>query len=157
MPPEPLHVCGVCGRVLNDRVFYRPDGSDGHEYVHNMQDEPADHEPQPIPYEQAVEQGLVKIRCDFCNRNVGATEEIWTVPCGDFHVMLQHFSRGDWAACGECARFIRDDDWEGLLERVMETYIQNHPEAKFLPPKDFVRGFYGKVQAHQTGPIWRER
>lgn len=62
--------------------------------------------------------------CDFCSD----PEVFASLPCEDFVAdRLQAFgilwaseSKGHWAACKTCDALIRDEDWEGLLDRSLD-------------------------------------
>lgn len=77
--------------------------------------------------------------CDFCNTSLHG-QPIRDYKAVDFQmydsppvvepVPIPNWSRGDWAACAECARLIDAGEWEALAEHsVRSIYPEGHTEA----------------------------
>jgi hypothetical protein len=111
-PYEPS-VCAVCGRVLDHR--------DDVGFVHTVGDAGADHDPIPVPVDQAL---VVAGRCDFCY----ADYPEWVIPAREFEALPGHMSSGDWAACEACARLIESNQWSALQRRAAQSWLQRHGE-----------------------------
>lgn len=121
MSREDLRMCGICRRVLAQRHYYAPGGVLETVWEHGAQDRTLDHEVVPIP----VNDDALLARCDFCNVEV-ALPQSWTVPVADFPEIFgnntEHWSRGDFAACDDCAEFVGAGRWGLLYRRVMDAW-----------------------------------
>lgn len=87
--------------------------------------------------------------CDFCTSN----EPIYqNFPAKDFNWVqvkgVDLNSRGHWAACQTCAEMIKKDDWDGLLNRAIKSFVKNHPDlAKFQSrAKEAIRELHQKFR-----------
>lgn len=129
-------VCGVCGRVLDHR--------DDVGFVHTVGDTGADHEPVPVPMEQAL---VVAVRCDFCYVDHPA----WVIPAREFEAMPGHMSAGDWAACDECARLIESNQWSALIRRAAESWQRRHGEPMAAPVLAGLPRLYRLLRKNITG------
>ena len=105
--------CGVCGRVLDHR--------DDVGFVHTVGDAAADHDPVPVPVDQAL---VVAGRCDFCYVDYPA----WVIPAREFEALPGHMSAGDWAACDACVALIESNQWSALIRRAAESWQRRHGE-----------------------------
>jgi hypothetical protein len=61
--------------------------------------------------------------CDFCTREVPQGEG-WVLPANSFEMPpLPWGSQGDWLTCSPCADLIRADDWETLIDYVVDHSV----------------------------------
>lgn len=148
MPEQPLMVCAVCGRVLDEFVL---DGVG--RYMHTLKDQRReDHPAVPVLASEIVH---FNARCDFCGDDVSQAE-VWTVPSRDFFRAAQvageppTVSQGDWAACPVCAELICAGDWNGVIARVARTHKLTHPMIL-----DMVREDYARLRIAMTGAPYK--
>ena len=131
----PRHVCAVCGRVLE---FWEGKG-----WFHNLGDESLwDHPPVPVRDTEII----VVEKCDFCY----ADEPGWVIPARSF-VSLASNSGGNWAACDDCERLIRRNDWNGLIRRVKAAWESRHGPME-APVEAGIRHLYRQLRKAITGP-----
>lgn len=84
--------------------------------------------------------------CDFCS----ATPIYASYDCADFvmdtpmgkQVPLDSVSKEAWAACKVCSELVDKEDWEGLLDRSVETFRQKYGT---VIPADWLRPELRKV------------
>jgi hypothetical protein len=131
----------VCGRTL------AYSGSRGH--FHSVQDEPADHLPVPVPYEELGEQ--FRGRCDFCNDELPE----FVLPVRDFILDIDRGqgSTADWAACRECATMLERDDWNGVRRRSMAKWQDKHGDYGAPDRERLINRLYRQVRKNITGAI----
>jgi hypothetical protein len=93
--------------------------------------------------------------CDFCSDDV-----IYAAHgCKDFVLRFGMFgSTGGFAACAVCHIMIVNEDWNGLLERCLETFlIKNIPvsERKNIwlraELSEYLRSIHEAFRANRTG------
>jgi hypothetical protein len=93
------------------------------------------------------------MNCDFCGAET-TKEELLVVPTRPFAIPEISFRNESWGwgACGLCATYIRDLDWDGLLDRAVKNHAQG--EQVRLP----LELVYFGVRMHQNGPVrgWDE-
>jgi hypothetical protein len=70
-------------------------------------------------------------RCDFCGTT--ELEGAKTYACEPFAQRNVQYDGRDWEACEECARFIDQDDWAGLLDRFRSQAPETLPGWEMLP------------------------
>jgi hypothetical protein len=93
--------------------------------------------------------------CDFCFK-AETKETLWTFKCLDFQVQAlsdsgeRHGvlnSRGNWAACEDCARLVEQNDKKTLLERIFSDPFYSDPIAR-AGLKTMIDGYF----AYRIGP-----
>lgn len=105
--------CRTCRQPLN--VFTHADGV---EYIHARAWAEHNHEPDPIP----LADGEVEWVCDFCTDG----EVTYAFYGARVSTVIPGFggandTNGRWAACDQCAAYVRRGDIEGLVQHVMRT------------------------------------
>jgi hypothetical protein len=144
---EKVMVCAVCGRVLDRRQRWPQ--WDKTEYEHTAQDRDAeaDHPAVAVPQRR---NDVSRPRCDFCNADQ-VQGSLWIVPATSFEMpgMPGNFSDGDWAACDDCASYIRENKWDGLVRYVCT--LRATPAYMNL-----VTALYQTLQRHITGLPYKE-
>lgn len=88
------------------------------------------------------------MNCDFCG-NETTKEDLTVLPVDRFNIPplgYWNFSWG-WGACTDCAPFLRESDWLGLLDRA----TTHHPEGERMRPL-LAYVYLGLVQ-HANGPL----
>lgn len=136
LPPFQPSVCGVCGRVLDHR--------DDIGFVHTVGDAAADHDPMPVPMDEAL---VVAGRCDFCY----ADYPEWVIPAREFEALPGHMSSGDWAACEECIRLIDSNQWSALQRRAAQSWLSRHGEPMAAPVLANLPRLYRLLRSNITG------
>lgn len=88
------------------------------------------------------------MNCDFCGEET-TKEEIKALPVDRFEIPSINYWNFSWAwgACPECALFIFDNDWEGLLLRAVEHHPSGEKAALVLAI------VYAGLQNHVNGPL----
>jgi hypothetical protein len=94
--------------------------------------------------------------CDFCRETPVVTE----YPCEDFIALATESadsgSIGQWMACQLCSERIDAGDVEGLSERAIHKYIEQHPEENSIETHIALdlglRGLHRSFMEHRTGP-----
>lgn len=110
-------MCGVCGRTLEDwydgeRVFYR----------HAVLDEPADHPPVAVRWEDMP--GQHRLRCDFCWEEPVTHTLIVDKETGLPSVNV-HWDK-QWAMCQPCTDLVLADRWLDLRRRAFAKHQAEH-------------------------------
>ena len=176
-PDTPIWmVCQICTRPLNT---FQPFNGGPTVHQHPTRPDPTyDHEPIPIPRDQAEH---VVMECDFCSspdvawiyptstpmKNTLAIETSQTVE-HDHETMRDHTIRRermtgheelrrnnfspDWAACGPCSTLIDRYDAGALASRVSKLLPARPPQnllRKFY--RDFLRTTLAKRRPTPTG------
>ena len=99
--------------------------------------------------------------CDFCS----ASPVAWRYPARSFVAYavagVVGESVGDWTACGVCHGLIEAGDRRGLLERSIQTFLAQNPEADDVEPvvRAQIAAFHRMFFAHRSGepvPVLRE-
>lgn len=98
---------------------------------------------------------MIPLRCDFCYAEVPAGQDV-RIYAKDFEQyvlplkggsLIHVRSNGDWCACPQCLHFLRDKDWDGLTERVVdvETRIYGMPENMV---REFLKTSWERLRAN---------
>ena len=132
----PHTACGVCGHVLNHYS-----GPLGDRWIHTLETDD-DHIPVPVP----VESINTTIMCDFCL----TPNARWALPVEDYEASEHDSNVGDWAACDECAEFLRNNDWDGVTTRAMQAM---RTRRGAIPSRRVFNEMYGQLRKHVTGPV----
>lgn len=145
MEEPPRRVCAICGRTL---ATLRPDDGSETQYMHEIQDVPADH--MAVPVEPGSLQD--RPRCDFCNVDLGG--EHYVLPVRSFEYgNMPAGSLGDWAACPDCARVLEQGRWSDLLRRGVAGWEQRHGGPMDPLMRESLRRMYGMVRRNVVGPV----
>lgn len=92
--------------------------------------------------------------CDFCH----GTPVLYEYPCRDFiSPLTDSHSIGAWLACATCANYIKRGDHEGLAERAVNCYFEQHADqAEKIEVQVAVelglRALHHEFFRHVTGP-----
>jgi hypothetical protein len=137
----PPMICQVCQRVLDALIDI-----DGVRYQHTAHDDTGDHEAVPVPAAAGWSGG----RCDFC----GAGQPTYELPAQDFQVpILDHLSRGAWAACDGCADLVRRGWWRALLRQAIAQAEQRHGTTLDAGQRSGIAELYRRLRRNVTGPL----
>lgn len=128
-------ICSVCRQVLSIRT--KPNGDES--YEHGYQDLPSDHEASPIPMPPDY-----LGRCDFCNGGIPA----FLVPARSFQLPYaqDEFSKGDWAACHECAPLVEQNQWNKLERRAAPDTSPEVRGALRVMYRQLRKNIYGAIR-----------
>lgn len=137
-------VCAVCGQVLDRNAV----GA----WMHARElANKSDHIAVPVDYETVP----VVTRCDFCYRVV-ELRDLWTQPAKDFVVpLINHTSAGGWACCPTCAGLALAHDWDGMIERHLNSPESETPDSPLY--RKFIKRLYETLEENITEParLWR--
>lgn len=141
-----IHVCAVCGRVLD---WHEPLVGEGR-WAHTKLDveETISHPPVPVRFEDAGEQA--KPRCDFCSMDYPT----FTLPARTFGLDRGYRSVGDWAACDGCAAHIGINDWKGLLRRCMASRAARGQDTDEATAAAY-KAVWRSLRKHVSGALYR--
>jgi len=92
----------------------------------------------------------VELQCDFCGADIASKEDITVFPTSEFQITEYNYwnlSWG-WGGCPECAVYLRNDDWDGLLDRAVAAHVGGGVLARSV-----LDAIYQGVREHQTGPL----
>lgn len=87
------------------------------------------------------------MNCDFCNALNPQPQVSYTTDPQDVVAVdtttgkilpLPFGEDGKWCACQECAEFIDREDWDGLVERVIEAERKLLGNRQYTPEEDLV-------------------
>lgn len=136
MTPD-LMACADCGFVLATVVSWA-----GVESYRHGPASPDDHPVVAVP----VADIRTNYRCDFCVLvDVGR----WTLPVENYELIPGHFNWGDWAACDDCAGFLREGDWQALTSRAHSACVARGGSAS----REVFVELYAELRTHITGPV----
>lgn len=135
-------ICQVCSRALDNYV-----NDDGASFVHPLH-VVTDHDPVPV----AAPPGW-RGKCDFC----GELPPEYGLPAQDFRLaspgLLDQMSRGDWAACVECAELINRNRWNALEQRAAEAMSRTHGIPEQGPHRFYLHDMYRRLRKAVSGAL----
>lgn len=141
---DAVMVCTVCRNVLD--VEWSDGGA---RYVHTLMDavQDLDHDPVPIDAPRGFRGG----RCDFCSVGMPA----FVLPARDFVYPddRSQGSRGDWAACSDCATLISSNKWPQLIERVAAAHRRRTGSSLHPAARAQIRLRYRALWRNISGPL----
>jgi hypothetical protein len=154
MTTDDRRVCAVCGRVLDEHVTLGDKGDKGsvvwfHGIASLDEADVQDHPAIPVRVDE-VPAGHIRPRCDFCF----ADDPAFVLPVKSF-IYLGVGSKGNWAACGNCAQHITRNDWKGLLRRAVVGFKARHQEGLEPAAVNSLRGMYRELRKNVTGSLYR--
>lgn len=88
-------------------------------------------------------------KCDFCS----SQPVEWEVVARDFTLGDIVGSKGNWAACAECARLLREGDWRGLTLRSIQRFaiVRGRPMNEM--EQQAVRQLHMLLRENMTGEM----
>ena len=106
-----------------------------------------------------IDAGVGKHICDFCSDPY----PVWNYECPDYVVeeypevkaiaereKMVSTSRGNWAACGECARLIENKNWPFLAKRSALQIKKRYPDRELKQVVDIVSHLQRTFKEHYT-------
>jgi hypothetical protein len=89
------------------------------------------------------------VRCDFCGAEITSKDDITVFPTSEFRIDQYGYwnMSWGWGGCPECAVYLRNDDWDGLLERAVAAHESGEVARTVLG------AIYQGVRDNQTGPL----
>lgn len=92
---------------------------------------------------------MTDLACDFCGQPVASKDDLTIVPVDRFEIPSLNYMNlsWGWGGCPECAVFLRNPQWEGLLDRA----IAHHPRSEAVRPA--LALIYVGLRNNQNGPL----